>query len=441
MNYNVWTIYKEKRSIKAFRNPRENSAEMSFNQGRKYHYGVPGEKLQANGKTAKQYYDEAIKMFDDKQNQAFVQFQCGSLLHYGANQLNADGKEAEKYYQAACDGLESSDRGYARMEIGKLYQFGAQGVPIDGKKAKKLYDQAFEEFKIIDRGEIQYQIGELMRNGAGKGASGLKKDAQAADTCYKEAVRYGFIKAYKRLYELYREGPGVVIADEKQARFYEKLWLEALEEPDAGKPEEDLDDERTDEIPDIVEGGWTYHVFISHAGEQKKELAMPLKTALEMKGFKAFLDKEDLRASGHTNEQQIFKALRESNVILFILSKDFASKKWPMRELLEALKLRSKESDPNRGPILIPLFYKLSVQECQNHGLPFNNYHLFEKNGFFERDKKGTFKQADVLKALNNVTKYVGVDKKESKDITQYLDATVAQVKISADLSSAHNDY
>ena len=73
-------------------------------------------------------------------------------------------------------------------------------------------------------------------------------------------------------------------------------------------------------------------VFISHAGEDKKDVARPLAEALTTAGWSVWLDQYELTVGDSLNES-INAGLSRSRFGVVILSHAFFSKHWPMQEL------------------------------------------------------------------------------------------------------------
>jgi hypothetical protein len=73
-------------------------------------------------------------------------------------------------------------------------------------------------------------------------------------------------------------------------------------------------------------------VFISHASEDKPEIARPLAEALTGLGWKVWLDELELKI-GDSLSRQIDAALARSRFGIVILSPAFFAKEWPQREL------------------------------------------------------------------------------------------------------------
>src|SRR5690348_507169 len=80
--------------------------------------------------------------------------------------------------------------------------------------------------------------------------------------------------------------------------------------------------------PGVVE----WDVFISHASEDKAQIALPLAKRLEADGLRVWLDKHEIRL-GDSIRQKIDLGLRNSRYGVVILSPRFFAKKWTQKEL------------------------------------------------------------------------------------------------------------
>src|SRR5579871_3711176 len=91
----------------------------------------------------------------------------------------------------------------------------------------------------------------------------------------------------------------------------------------------------------------TWDVFISHASEDKQEIAEPLYQALITAGLKVWFDSSALTI-GDNLRRKIDEGLSKSRFAVVILSKHFFSKEWPQRELggLFALEAETKRILP-----------------------------------------------------------------------------------------------
>ena len=98
-----------------------------------------------------------------------------------------------------------------------------------------------------------------------------------------------------------------------------------------------------------------WDVFISHAGEDREEVAAPLAAALTRAGFKVWLDTSELRL-GDSLRERIDEGLAESRFGVVILSPSFFSKHWPQREL-NGLFARDIQSPK----VLLPVWHNLDA--------------------------------------------------------------------------------
>lgn len=98
---------------------------------------------------------------------------------------------------------------------------------------------------------------------------------------------------------------------------------------------------------------YSFDFFISHAGEDKAEVAAPLAAALEAKGLRVWFDKAQL-LPGDRLRRRINDGLRDTHCGIVVLSPDFMRKEWPQRELDALI---SREED---GARIIPILHELS---------------------------------------------------------------------------------
>jgi hypothetical protein len=101
-------------------------------------------------------------------------------------------------------------------------------------------------------------------------------------------------------------------------------------------------------------------VFISHASEDKDEVARPLAQALKAKGLSVWFDEAELTL-GDRLRRKIEEGLRVSRYGVTILSDSFFRKPWPQAELdaLFALERESKK--------ILPVWHGLSASEIAHY--------------------------------------------------------------------------
>ena len=100
----------------------------------------------------------------------------------------------------------------------------------------------------------------------------------------------------------------------------------------------DLDPNPSKFIRQMVFGANDYEIFISHASEDRPEVARPVHAACERMGLKAFLDDEHI-AWGENFTHKINSALGAARTVLCIISPVSVTKQWPMAEVNTALSL------------------------------------------------------------------------------------------------------
>ena len=102
-----------------------------------------------------------------------------------------------------------------------------------------------------------------------------------------------------------------------------------------------------------------YDVFISHASEDKEEIAIPLSTELEKLGFSVWLDAHVIQL-GDSLRRKIDEGLSKSRYGIVILSQKFFEKEWTKKEL-DALVSREN----GKEKVILPIRHKISHDEIR----------------------------------------------------------------------------
>lgn len=105
----------------------------------------------------------------------------------------------------------------------------------------------------------------------------------------------------------------------------------------------------------------TYDVFISHASEDKAEVARPLAVLLVKAGLRVWLDEAEL-VLGDSLRRKIDSGLASSRFGVVVLSKQFFSKEWPQKELDG---LAAKETNGSR--VILPVWHNITAEEIASH--------------------------------------------------------------------------
>jgi len=100
-----------------------------------------------------------------------------------------------------------------------------------------------------------------------------------------------------------------------------------------------------------------WDIFISHASEDKEEIAHALAEALQKRGFAVWYDKFSLKL-GDSLRESIDQGLAESRFGVVILSKHFFAKRWPNKELngLTAIEINGEK-------LILPVWHRITHDE------------------------------------------------------------------------------
>ncbi|CDF36581.1 WD40-repeat containing protein [Chondrus crispus] len=155
-------------------------------------------------------------------------------------------------------------------------------------------------------------------------------------------------------------------------------------------------------------------VFISHAGPDKLLIADLLSEKLQAHGLNCFLDKISMEPGDYARDEMT-KAMESAKVGVFILSPEFAARKWTMRELRCFLRRRIEAIRSGmRPPTLIPVFYRLSIRECRE--LDPNRYwdderkNIFEVEKFFSDERQREASTDTVKRELQELADFTGIE-------------------------------
>jgi hypothetical protein len=103
--------------------------------------------------------------------------------------------------------------------------------------------------------------------------------------------------------------------------------------------------------------GLEYDVFISHASEDKDDVARPLTAHLRALGLSVWLDELELTL-GDSLRRNIDRGLSESRFGVVILSPAFIAKEWPGKEL-DGLFAR----EDGRTKVVLPIWHRVSKDD------------------------------------------------------------------------------
>jgi hypothetical protein len=112
---------------------------------------------------------------------------------------------------------------------------------------------------------------------------------------------------------------------------------------------------------DLEVVGFEYDFFISHASEDKVDIARPLYDALAGK-YRVWFDEAELKL-GDSLAKKIEEGLSKCKFGIVILSPTFFQKKWPEHEL-NALTARNIAQG---GGVILPVWHNITSDELLNH--------------------------------------------------------------------------
>jgi hypothetical protein len=93
-------------------------------------------------------------------------------------------------------------------------------------------------------------------------------------------------------------------------------------------------------------------VFLCHAGEDKRNVVIPLAEAMENQGVKCWVDEGEIKW-GDSITQKVNEGLRISQYVIVVLSESFLGKHWPERELYAALNIEASTGKVKVLPLLV----------------------------------------------------------------------------------------
>lgn len=174
-----------------------------------------------------------------------------------------------------------------------------------------------------------------------------------------------------------------------------------------------LEDDDAIQRLDEVQKSDDFTFFISHAGPDKNDIALPLCGKLEERGKLSFVDIKGIQP-GQNAPKRMQKAIQKAKVAIFIMSPEFAARKWPMKELI-AFQKRVEEAEGNNGvaPELLPVYYRLTREECKDPNLlkfkTEDGHSLFHREGFCDLVRQEEMNWVTVHNALKKLAEQSGL--------------------------------
>ncbi|XP_019153900.1 PREDICTED: TMV resistance protein N-like [Ipomoea nil] len=134
---------------------------------------------------------------------------------------------------------------------------------------------------------------------------------------------------------------------------------------------------------------WEYDVFLSFRGEDtRKTFTDHLYFALHQAGIRTFRDEEELR-KGEYLAPELMRAIQTSRIAVIVLSKDYASSRWCLDELVEIVELKEKEKLK-----VFPIFYDVDPSEVRKQSGSYGMALAKHKERFHGSDKVQKWRDA-----------------------------------------------
>ena len=149
--------------------------------------------------------------------------------------------------------------------------------------------------------------------------------------------------------------------------------------------------------------GYHYDVFLSFRGEDtRKTFTDHLYAAFKSAGYLTFRDDDELE-TGEDIKSGLKEAIQMSRTSVIVFSKDYASSRWCLNELVEILDHKRTSSDH----VVIPVFYDVDPSHMRKQtgsfAKAFARHRKTESPDMMERWRKALAEVADLAgKVLQN---------------------------------------
>ncbi|TQD90478.1 hypothetical protein C1H46_023916 [Malus baccata] len=154
---------------------------------------------------------------------------------------------------------------------------------------------------------------------------------------------------------------------------------------------------------------WKHDVFLSFRGEDtRKGFTGHLHQALEGKGYKTFIDEDDLKR-GEEIKPELLRAIEESRISIIVFSKRYADSSWCLDELVKIMECRSE-----LGQHVLPIFYDVEASDIRKQEGSLAP--MFQKHEEDIRKKAKRERVEQWRKALTEAANLSGYDLKNTEN-------------------------
>uniref|UniRef100_M1BRK2 NL27 n=1 Tax=Solanum tuberosum TaxID=4113 RepID=M1BRK2_SOLTU len=106
---------------------------------------------------------------------------------------------------------------------------------------------------------------------------------------------------------------------------------------------------------------WKYVVFLSFRGEDtQRNFTSHLYAGLKNREIFTFLDDKRI-GNGDSISEELVKAIEDSQVAVIVFSKNYATSRWCLNELVKIMECKEKEN----GQTVIPIFYDVDPSDVR----------------------------------------------------------------------------
>ncbi|KAI9107328.1 hypothetical protein K1719_021716 [Acacia pycnantha] len=169
-----------------------------------------------------------------------------------------------------------------------------------------------------------------------------------------------------------------------------------------------------------------YDVFLSFRGEDThRSFTSHLHSALCLKGIETFINYELPKGDGIS--QSLIQAIENSSLSVIIFSKNYASSKWCLNELIEILHHKKE-----KGQLVVPIFYQVDPSHVRHQRGAYGE-------AFAQHLKENPDKVDEWRKALLEIANLSGWDSYSCRDEAELIQNIASDIiqKLNHGLSSA----
>ncbi|XP_028807422.1 disease resistance protein RPP4-like [Neltuma alba] len=159
-----------------------------------------------------------------------------------------------------------------------------------------------------------------------------------------------------------------------------------------------------------------YDVFLNFRGEDtRNSFISHLYTALCCRDIETYIDYK--LPKGDDISQSLIEAIQNSSISVVVISKDYASSKWCLNELLEILRCKRQQAQ-----IVVPIFYEINPSDVRKQR------GAYEK-AFAEHLEKNLEKVEEWRQALFDIANLAGWDSRNYRDDEELIQNIVTNIQ------------